>query len=254
MARSTKKRLDSFGLAPGTMLAGKYEVISFLGSGWESEVYRVLERSSCVERAAKLFFPQHNRGNRAVKFYARKLHKLRHSPILIQYHTQEQISFEGFPITFLVSDYIEGMRLSAFLRKQRGKRLTPFEGLHLLHVLAAGVEIIHQAREYHGDIHDDNVIVSRRGLTFDVKLVDFYNWGAPSAENIREDVYDLIRILYDSLGGRARYAKQPKVVKSICCGLKRSLIAKKFRTAGHLRYHLETMSWGDSGHQNIGGW
>ena len=254
MTKSAKKRLDGFGLAPGTMLAGKYEVISFLGSGWESEVYRVLERGTRVERAAKLFFPQHNRGNRAVKFYARKLHKLRHSPILIQYHTQEQIAFKGFPITFLVSDYIEGMRLSSFLGEQRGKRLTPFEGLHLLHVLAAGVEIIHQAREYHGDIHDDNVIVSRRGLTFDVKLVDFYNWGAPSAENIREDVYDLVRILYDSIGGRRHYANQPKVVKSICCGLKRSLIASKFRTAGHLRLHLETMSWENTSYRRKVGW
>ena len=241
-------------MEPGSLLAGKYEVVSFLGSGWESEVYRVRERGTRVERAAKVFFPQHNRGNRAVKFYARKLHKLRHCPILIQYHTQERIQFEGVPITFLVSDYIEGARLSSFLKEQRGKRLTPFEGLHLLHVLAAGVEIIHRAREYHGDIHDDNVIVNRRGLTFDVKLVDFYDWGAPSAENIREDVYDLIRLLYDALGGRAHYAKQPKVIKSICCGLKRSLIAKKFKTAGHLRRHLETMAWDDHQRRKRGGW
>jgi serine/threonine protein kinase len=254
MVQSAKKRLTGFGLEPGSLLAGKYEVVSFLGSGWESEVYRVRERGTRVERAAKLFFPQHNKGNRAVKFYARKLHKLRHCPILIQYHTQERIHFEGYPITFLVSDYIEGTRLSSFLTEQRGRRLTPFEGLHLLHVLAAGVEIIHRAREYHGDIHDDNVIVSRRGLTFDVKLVDFYNWGAPSAENIREDVYDLIRILYDVLGGSAHYAKQPKVVKSICCGLKRSLIAKKFKTAGHLRHHLETMPWEGSSYRRRGGW
>jgi serine/threonine protein kinase len=133
--------------------------------------------------------------------------------------------------------------LSAFLKEQPGKRLTPFEGLHLLHVLASGVERIHRTREYHGDIHDDNVIVNRHGLGFEVKLVDFYNWGAPSGDNIREDVYDLIRLFYDALGGRKHYAKHPRVVKDVCCGLKRTLIASKFRTAGRLRAHLENLSW-----------
>jgi serine/threonine protein kinase len=243
MSRVIQKRLNSFDLEPGTILADKYVVESFLGRGWESEVYCVRERGTRVERAAKLFFPQHNKGNRATKFYARKLHKLRHCPILIQYHTQERIKFDGIPITFLVSEYVEGKLLSAFLKEQPRKRLTPFEGLHLLHVLAAGVEQIHRSREYHGDIHDDNVMLNRHGLGFEVKLVDFYNWGLPSAENIREDVYDLIRLFYDALGGRRHYSKQPRVVKEVCCGLKRTLIARKFKTAGRLRAHLENLSW-----------
>ncbi len=243
MSKICMKRLKGFDLEPGTVLAEKYVVESFLGRGWESEVYGVIERGTRIERAAKLFFPQHNKGNRATKFYARKLHKLRHCPILIQYHTQERIDYEGIPITFLVSEYVEGKLLSAFLKEQPGKRLTPFEGLHLLHDLAAGVEHIHRSREYHGDIHDDNVMLNRHGLGFEVKLVDFYNWGAPSAANIREDVYDLIRLFYDAIGGRRHYSNQPKVVKEICCGLKRTLIARKFRTAGRLRAHLENLSW-----------
>jgi tRNA A-37 threonylcarbamoyl transferase component Bud32 len=243
MSRVIRKRLNSFDLEPGTVLANKYVVESFLGRGWESEVYRVRERGTRVERAAKLFFPQHNKGNKATKFYARKLHKLRHCPILIQYHTQERIEYEGIPITFLVSEYVEGKLLSLFLKEQPQKRLTPFEGLHLLHVLAEGVEHIHRSREYHGDIHDENVMLNRHGLGFEVKLVDFFNWGVPSAENIREDVYDLIRLFYDALGGGKHYAKHPHVVKEICCGLKRTLIARKFRTAGRLRAHLENLSW-----------
>jgi tRNA A-37 threonylcarbamoyl transferase component Bud32 len=243
MSKRRIKKIAGFDLEPGSLLADKYIVESFLGRGWESEVYLVRERGTRIERAAKLFFPQHNRSDRATKFYARKLHKLRHCPILIQYHTQEKIKYEGIPITVLVSEYVEGKMLSAFLKEQPRKRLTPFEGLHLLHVLAAGVENIHRAREYHGDIHDDNVMLNRHGLGFEVKLVDFYNWGAPNAENIREDVYDLIRLFYDALGGRKHYANQPKVVKDVCCGLKRSLIARKFKTAGRLRAHLENLSW-----------
>jgi serine/threonine protein kinase len=238
-----KKRVSSFDLEPGMVFADKYEVIEFLGSGWEGEVYRVCERSIGIERAAKFFYPHRNHRNRATKFYARKLHKLRHCPILIQYHTQERVRFDGEPVTVLVSEYVEGELLGSFLARQRGKHLTAFEGLHFLHVLALGVEKIHQAREYHGDLHDDNVIIRRLGLSFYVKLVDMYNWGAPRAENIREDVFDLIRLFYDSIGGRRLYSGQPAAVKNICCGLKRSLIARKFRTAGQLRRFLETMKW-----------
>ena len=237
--------ISSFNFRPGRVIAGKYEVLSLLGSGWEGEVYRVRERNTGVDRAAKVFFPQRNRYDRATKFYARKLHKLRHCSILIQYHTQERITFQRESTTVLISEYVEGELLSKFVSRQRGQRLTVFEGLHLLQALAAGIEDVHRAGEYHGDLHDDNILVKRQGLSFNVKVVDMYNWGAPDAGNIRDDVCDLIRILYDALGGSRFYHKQPKEVKEICCGLKRSLIIKKFRTAGRLRQHLENITWTD---------
>jgi serine/threonine protein kinase len=235
--------LDSFGLYPGRILARKYEVLSLLGAGWEGEVYKIREIATGIERAAKFFFPLRNPRDRAINFYAKKLHKFRHCPILIQYHTQEKIIFDRKPLTFLVSDYVEGELLSGFLLRQPGKRLNAFQALHLLHALASGIAIIHDLREYHGDLHTDNIIIQRYGLGFDVKLIDMIHWGTPRPENIHDDVCDLIRIFYDSIGGQKHYAKQSPEIKAICCGLKRSLILKKFRTAGRLRDYLETMQW-----------
>ncbi len=232
-----------YDLEPGYMIAGKYEVLEKLGSGWEGEVYRVRERAIGVERAAKLFYPHSDARNRATKFYARKLNKLRQCPILIQYHTGERIEIRGTKVNVLISEYVEGEILASFLKRQPGKRLTPFEGLHLLHELALGVEEIHKAREYHGDLHEDNIIIRRKGLSFNVKVVDMYDWGVPAAENIRDDVCDLVRILYDVLGGKRTYRKQSPEIKYIVSGLKRSLITRKFRTAGHLRRHIENMEW-----------
>ena len=40
------------------------------------------------------------------------------------------------------------------------------EALHLLRSVARGVAQIHQRREYHGDLHDRNVLVRRRGVHF----------------------------------------------------------------------------------------
>lgn len=233
----------SFGLEPDTLLADKYRVVARLGGGWEGEVYLVRERGTGIERSAKIFHPRRNPGNRAVRFYARKLHKLRRCPILIRYHAQEQVEIGGELLTMLVSEYVDGEILSDFLKRQPGGRLDAFQAMHLLHALASGIAVIHDAGEYHGDLHEDNVLVSRRGLGFDVKLVDLYHWGKPSAANIQEDVLNLVRLLHTAVGGPKRYASQPPEVKEICRGLRRGLILERFRTAGHLKRHLEGMEW-----------
>ena len=236
-------RISSFKLSGGTLLAGKYEVVSRLGSGWEGEVYLVRECGTRIERTVKIFFPRRNLGNRSLRFYARKLHKLRHCPIVIQYHTRDTFVFNGLPVSFLVSEFVEGELLSDFLKRQSGRRLNPFQGVHLLHALAVGIELIHNVGEYHGDLHTDNVIVLRHGLGFELKLLDMFSWGSPNAENIQHDVFDLIRIFYDALGGQRWYRRQPQEVKDICKGLKRSLIAREFRSAGQLCQYLEMMEW-----------
>ncbi|HEY5601727.1 MAG TPA: protein kinase [Gammaproteobacteria bacterium] len=243
--RKNPKQLvvDAFDFQPGRLLAKKYEVISKLGQGWEGEVYLVREQLTHIERAAKFFYPQRNPNNTAFKFYAQKLHTLRHCPILIQYYAQDTILYRGVPITFLVSDYIEGELLSAFINRQPGKRLTAFQALHLLHALAKGMESIHHMREYHGDLHTDNIIISRFGLSYDLKLIDTYYWKSAKYENIHHDVCSLVRVFYVALGGQKHYAKQPDEVKAIICGLKNTLILKKFKTAGQLREYLETMQW-----------
>jgi len=237
------RRITSFGFEPGTIVADKYEIVAQIGAGWEGEVYMLRECATGVERAAKFWFPHRNPGNRAVRFYAKKLHKLRHCSILIQYHTQETIVYRDMLVRFLVSEYVEGELLSDFIRRQPGRRISVFQAMHLLHALASGIESIHNMREYHGDLHDENVIIHRYGLSFDLKLVDMFRWGPASPENIHEDVCNLIRIFYDAIGGPRHYAKQPPEAKAICCGLKRYLIRKKYKNAGQLRQYLETMQW-----------
>lgn len=238
------RRIESFGFEPGYVLAGKYRVIALLGRGWEAEVYKIAELGTGIERAAKLFFPYRNPRNAAARRYARKLHKLRHCPILIQYHTQDVIEHEGQRVTVLVSEFVEGELLEHWIQRQPGHALHSFEALHMLHSLASGIADIHRAREYHGDLHTENVIVRRHGLGYQLKLIDLYQWGAPRHENIHGDVCDLVRLFYDMLGGARRYARQREEIKALCCGLKRSLVLRKFKTAGQLRDYLENMRWG----------
>ncbi|MCI5066021.1 protein kinase [bacterium] len=234
-----KRERTAFGFQAGDVLAGKYEVLDLLGSGWEGEVYQVREIATAIDRAVKIFFPHRMKRKNVLKWYAQKLHKLRSCPMVIQYQTQDTLLFEGEELPFLVSEFVEGPLLKDFLSQQPGKRLTPYAGLHLLYALAKGMESIHHLRDYHGDLHPGNIIVCRQGIAFDLKLLDLYHWSAPKTENIQDDVCDLIRIFYDIIGGSPRYKYQPEFVKMICCGLKRSLILKKFKTAGQLRQYIE---------------
>ncbi|NNE09474.1 MAG: protein kinase family protein [Gemmatimonadetes bacterium] len=236
-------KIDTYDFQEGRVLAGKYEVAAKLGKGWEGEVYRVTELETGIQRAAKFFYPERNVKNRALRKYAQKLHRLQHVPILMQYVTPEKIRFRGEPISFLVSEYYEGILLTDMLKSRRGKRLDPFQAGHFLYALAAGVEILHDSREYHGDIHSDNIIVQRHGLQFDLKLIDCHFRPGSATMNILADVIDLVNLFHEIVGGRKHYASQPPVVKEICCGLKHSLIEKKFRNAGQLRRFLERLDW-----------
>ncbi len=243
MLKKPKIKIDAFGFQPGDTILSKYEIIDKLGSGWEGEVYKIKEIATDIERTAKIFFPQRNIRNKASRFYARKLHKLRQCHIVIHYHNEETIYIDGIPITVLISEYVEGALFSDFLQKFPRKRLTPFQALHLLYALARGIEEIHLRNDYHGDLHTDNIIVNRFGLNFHLKLLDMFHWGSPTKNNRNYDLTCLVRIFYESLGGAKYYAKLPKEIKYICCGLKDSLICKRFKTVSQLREYLEKMQW-----------
>ena len=243
MVKGKFLKIDSFELTAGRMIGRKYRILSQLGSGWEGEVYKVLESATGIERAAKLFYPQRNLHDKASKLYAKRLHNLQNCSLLIQYHTQEILIVRRTPITVLISEYVEGVLLSEFLKVFPGNRMDPFKALHLLYALIKGIEEIHSAKDYHGDLHTDNIIVNRFGLEFDLKVVDLYHLSASKHENRREDLCGLIQVFHEVLGGAKYYSKHPAFVKEICCGLKRSLILKKFRTVTQLRQHLENLEW-----------
>lgn len=243
--RARLPRLKAFDLAPGRVIGGKYVVERKVGSGWEGEVYKVHERRTGITRAAKLFFPQRNVADRAVLLYAKKLHTLRQCSLVTQYHHSETMKFRGMTVTCLISEYVEGELLLDFVNRQPSKRLEPFEALTLTHGIAAGLEEIHAARLYHGDLHIENIMVRRSGIGFRIKLIDFFHYGPTTASRTREDVADLVRILYDVVGGAPHYAGQPPEIKAVTKGLRRDLILKTFPTIRRLRQHLETFTWSD---------
>jgi len=236
-------KVKRFDFPPGRTVAGKYVIDRPLGSGWEGEVYVITEKITGIRRAAKFYYPPRDPTGKAAIAYARKLDALRHCPILMQYHHQEIAVVRKKKVTVVISELVEGEKLSEFLARQPKHRLPTFEALNVLHVLARGIAPIHARGEYHGDIHDDNIMIRRMGVTFDVKLLDFFDLGKPTRSKIRKDVLNLIEVFQIIVGGRDTYARQPKVVKDIIRGGKDSLILQRFQSAGDIQRHLENLKW-----------
>lgn len=238
------RHFQGFNLEAGRILNRKYRIKRKLGTGWESEVYLIEEVTTEIERAAKFFHPQFQ-NSKHISQVVKKLHKLRHCTSVIKYHTQEVFNYKKTPYTFLVSEYVKGKLLCEFLEQLPGKRLTAFQALHLIYALTKGVQQVHATKDYIGDLHDENIIIERYGLGFDIKIIDLFHWSRFSKENTQQDIIDIIRILYDILGGQKTYAKQPPGIKKLILGLKRSLIVKEFKTAEDILSYLNNFSWND---------
>lgn len=241
MYRPSKVR--RFDFPEGRVVASRYVIGQQLGSGYEGEVYAITERATGIRRAAKFYYPHRDPMGKAAIVYARKLDALRHCPILMQYHHQETAYVKRKKVMVVISELVEGMKLSQFLAEQPRHRLSAFEALHVLYVLAKGIAPIHEVGEYHGDIHDDNIMIRRVGIGFEVKLLDFFDLGKPNRSKIHKDVLNLVQVFLALVGGRDRYRNQPKVVKDIIRGQKDSLILERFQSAGDIQRHLENLVW-----------
>ena len=236
-------KIESFDFHPGRIFANKYEIVDLIGYGWEGEVYKIIERPTGIERAAKFLFPQRNTKDRTAIMYAKKLHRLRHCPVIIQYHARETITYKRCKIAMLVSEYVDGEQLTSFVQRQPGKRLLPFQALHLLHNLVIGIQQIHLLNEYHGDLHEGNILVNPFGLGFELKLIDIFQEQGSKKENMKSVIINAINIFHWALGGKTYYASQPSLVKNICKGLRHDLILRQFPSIAHLREYIENVCW-----------
>jgi hypothetical protein len=240
-------KIDSFDLRPGRKIGPRYEVVQLLGRGVEGEVYQIRETDTSIMRAAKLYFPHRDPKHRSTIWYAQKLNTLRHCPIVLQYHHTEVVKIkrgdQRMAARALISELAEGEQLEKWIERHPGKRVPPFRALHVLYHLVRGLEAIHALGEYHADVHSQNILIKPVGIGFEIKLVDFYDWGKPAGYKQRQDIWDTIKVFHECLGGAAAYGKVPPELKAIVLGTKRKLILQRFPTMTILRQHLEKLEW-----------
>ena len=246
------KKIETFGLTLGRRVGKRYTVQGLLGWGSEGEVYRVQDRDTGIVRAAKIYFPHIDPDRRLSIRHARKLDKLRRCPVVLQYHHSEDITIRRQPTIAVISELCEGLPLWSWVQQHRGKRLSPFVAMTVLYHLVRGLEDVHDMGEYHSDVHSENILIRPRGVGFELKLIDFYEWGKPTKTKMQQDVLDAIYVFYEILGGRPHYASLSAEAKQICVGLQTHKILTRYPTITSLRRHLENFSSVTPGWQSNG--
>lgn len=232
--------MKTFGLRPGRRIGRSYEVEWLIGGGSEGEVYQVCDRATGIQRAAKLFFPHRDPRSRISVRHAQKLDRLRHCPIVLHYHHSEMVKIGSHQTIAVISELCEGEPLQRWIDRHRGGRVSAFVALTVLTHLAHGLEMVHDQGEYHADVHTENILIRSVGTGFELKLIDFYEWGRPTKAKMQQDILGAVRVLYDMLGGKKHYASFVPEAKYICAALRTDRILKRFPSISVLRHYLET--------------
>lgn len=157
-------------LAPGAILADRYEIIRRLGAGGMGAVY--LARHRLMDRlcALKVLPPGQHRDREAIERFTREAQnasRIQHPQVCTVY----DFGTTGDGVAYLAMEYLEGRTLGAILAEQ--PRLPLDRAIRLTRAIAAGLDAAHELGIVHRDLKPDNVMVLATKAGETVKLVDF---------------------------------------------------------------------------------
>ena len=150
----------------GTLLAGRYRVVSLLGKGGMGEVYRCEDLTLGEAVALKLLPPELAEEREAHERFLDELRvaRLVSHPAVCRVHDVGEL--EGQP--FLTMEYVDGEDLASLLR--RVGHLPSARAVEIAHQLCAGLAAAHEQGVLHRDLKPANVLIDGRGKA---RLADF---------------------------------------------------------------------------------
>src|SRR5215510_4684069 len=139
---------------PGTLLAGRYEIVRVLGEGGMGAVYQARDRE--LERiiALKVIRPE-LAGNAAM------LQRFKQELILARHVTHKNVVRiydlgESDGIKFITMEYVDGEDLRSLLRRQQ--KLSPNEAVDIVIQICRALDCAHGEGVIHRDLKPQNVM------------------------------------------------------------------------------------------------
>ncbi len=216
-------------LLVGATLGGRYWVLSVIGRGGMSVVYKAKVKDTGKIVAVKTLRTQSMTDDMVVKRFQREaelLSRLNH-PRIVNLHAYGS-SARGQP--YFVMDYLQGENLTDLLKREN--HLDPERFQDIFVQVCAAIEHAHRHGAIHRDVKPGNIMLTRQGRTNDyVKVVDFgiakmaeeaqrltrmgEVWGSPiymspeqcmgATVDERSDIYSLGIVMYESLTGKVPF-------------------------------------------------
>ena len=162
-------------------IADRYEVISKIGAGGMSDVYKAKDHVLGRFVAIKVLKPEFSEDVGFVsKFHteAQSAAGLEHPNIVNIYDVGS-----GDGLHYIVMEYIEGITLKTYIEKKG--RLTFKEAVSIAIQVGRGIEAAHNKNIVHRDIKPQNIMISTEGK---VKVMDFGIARAATSNTIHSDV------------------------------------------------------------------
>ena len=164
----------------GQLIAGRYEVIAFLGAGGMGEVYEAQDRELGEQVALKTVGAAIARDPAAVaraKAEAQLARKVTHRNVCRVFDLGIDVdtgSGDGAPSStpFLTMELIRGRALSDYIRT--GEPFSSDDVIEIARAIARGLEAAHEAGVLHRDLKCDNVLLAPRSPSgFRPVITDF---------------------------------------------------------------------------------
>jgi tetratricopeptide (TPR) repeat protein len=154
---------------------GKYQVLSEIGRGGTSIVYKAFDPGLSRPVALKVLrdAPLHPVLVERLHREATAAAKLRHPNIVAIHETGTILGPDGGALHFIAMDYVEGRNLA-----ETSASMTPDERLQVLLAVATTVAFAHEQGVVHRDLKPENILIDRTprpdaGLRWHVWLTDF---------------------------------------------------------------------------------
>ncbi len=210
-------------LKEGTLVGGRYRIVSLVGSGGMADVYNAKDERLNRSVAIKILKEEYSSDrNFVVKFRgeAQSAAGLSHPNIVNVYDVGEE---DG--LYYIVMELVEGITLKKFI--ERKGKLELREAVGIAVQIAQGMEAAHANHIIHRDIKPQNIIISKEGK---VKVTDFGIAKAATSNTIaagqaigsvhyispeqarggysdeKSDIYSLGVTLYEMLSGKMPFA------------------------------------------------
>ncbi len=221
---------DKLDLLVGMTLDNRYYVLSLLGQGGMSLVYKAKDLKTAEIVAVKCLRTQVLKDEMVVKRFKREadvLNRLNH-PRIVQFFGYGT-NHRGQP--YFIMDYLIGTSLGEILRTQGPLELGRFQDVFVQ--VSAAIGHAHKHGAIHRDLKPGNIMLVEKGQTNDyVKIVDFgiakvtegtqkltrvgEVWGSPiymspeqcmgtTTVDSRTDIYSLGIVMYEALTGEVPF-------------------------------------------------